>query len=82
MRIVTHAIVAVIASLLFLGVGYYLWGVRVADLTRESQQQRSDYEYRLAEQDRRIKAAEERAQQEAKTRKVLEDELNRLRPQK
>jgi predicted Holliday junction resolvase-like endonuclease len=82
MRIVTYAIVVVIASSICLGVGYYMWGSRVADLTRELREQRSDYEYRLAEQERRIKAAEEQAQQEAKTRKVLEEELNRVRPQK
>jgi hypothetical protein len=33
------------------------------------QQQRADYEYRLAEQAQRLKAAEERARLEAETRK-------------
>ncbi|MGE5851442.1 MAG: hypothetical protein ACM362_15040 [Candidatus Methylomirabilota bacterium] len=82
MRIVTHAIVAVLAFLIGLGVGYYQWGMRAADLDRQVQQQRSDYEFRLSEQERRARAAEERARQEAEARKVLEDELHKVRPLK
>lgn len=82
MRIVTHGIVAVLALLIALGVGYYLWGQRVAELSRQLEQQRSEYEYRLSEQERRARAAEERARQETEARKVLEDELHRIRPQK
>lgn len=82
MRIVTHGAVAVIAFLIGLGLGYLLWGQRVTDLTRELQQQRSDCEYRIAEQERRAKAAEDRARQEAETRKVLEEELQKVHPQK
>lgn len=82
MRIVTHGIVAVLAILIGLGVGYVLWGMRTADLNSQLQQQRSDYEFRLGEQERRAQAAEDRARQEAATRKVLEEELNRVRPQK
>ncbi len=73
---------AVLAFLIGLGVGYLLWGMRAADLTSRLEQQRSEYEFRLAEQERRAKAAEDRARQEAETRKVLEEELNRVRPQK
>lgn len=82
MRMVTYGVVAVLAVLIGLGVGYYLWGLRVTDLTRELQQQRSGYEYRIAEQERRAKAAEDRARQEAEARKVFEEELHRVRPQK
>lgn len=82
MRIVTHAVVAVLAILSALGAGYYLWGRRAADLDRQVQQQRSEYEYRLSEQERRASAAEERARQEGEARKVLEEELHRIRPLK
>jgi uncharacterized protein HemX len=82
MRIVTLGVAAVLALVIGLGVGYVLWGVRVTDLTRELQQQRSEYEFRLAEQERRAKAAEDRARQEAEASKVLEDELHRVHPQK
>ncbi len=82
MRIVTHAIVAVLAFLIGLGLGYSLWGLRAADLQRQIGQQRSECEYRIAEQERRARAAEESARQEAAARKVLEDELNRIHPQK
>ncbi len=47
-----------------------------------AKQQRSECEYRLSEQTKRAKEAEDRARQEGETRKVLEEELNRLRPQK
>lgn len=82
MRIVTHGVVAVLAVLIGLGVGYLLWGQGVTDMTRELQQQRSEYEYRLSEVERRVKAAEERARQEAEARKVFEDQLHRVRPLK
>lgn len=82
MRIVTHGVVAVLALLVALGVGYYLWGQRVGELSRQLEQQRSEYEYRLSEQERRARAAEERVRQETEARKVLEDELHRIRPQK
>jgi uncharacterized protein HemX len=81
-RIVTHGVVAVLAVLIGLGVGYLLWGQGVIDMTRELQQQRSEYEYRLSEVERRVKAAEERARQEAEARKVFEDQLHRVRPLK
>ena len=82
---VRHAlagVAAVLAVAIGLGVGYMLWGLRVGDLTRELQQQRSEYEIRIAEQERRAKAAEERARQEAEARKVFEAELQRIHPQK
>jgi hypothetical protein len=60
--------------------GYVLWGVPGAAVGRQLQQQRADYEYRLAEQAQRLKAAEERARLETETRKVLEEELHRLFP--
>ena len=82
MRIATHGVVAALALVIGLGVGYVLWGVRAANLTNELQQQRSDCDFRLAEQERRAKAAEERARQEAETRKVLEEQLQKVHPQK
>lgn len=81
-RIVTHGVAAVLAFLIGLGVGYLLWGLRAADLTRQLQQQRSDYEYRIAEQQQRVRTAEDRARREAEARKVFEEELHRIRPLK
>jgi hypothetical protein len=77
-----YALVAVVAVLVGLGIGYLQWGTQIADLNQKVQQQGLDLNYRVNEMDGRIKAAEERARQEAATRKVLEDELHRLRPQK
>jgi hypothetical protein len=80
MRILTHGVAAIVAFLIGLGGGYVLWGVPGAAVGRQLQQQRADYEYRLAEQAQRLKAAEERARLETETRKVLEEELHRLLP--
>lgn len=82
MRIVSHGVVAALALLIGLGVGYVLWGVRVSDLNSQLRQQRSEYDYRIGEQERRARAAEDRARQEIETRKVLEEELQRVHPQK
>jgi len=82
MRIATHGVVAVLAVLIGIGIGYYLWGLQVTGLTGQLRQQRSEYEYRIAEQERRIQTAEERARQETETRKVFEGQLNRVQPQK
>jgi C4-dicarboxylate-specific signal transduction histidine kinase len=81
-RIVSHGVAAVLAFLVGLSLGYYLWGLRVTDLTSQLRQQRSECDFRVAEQERRAKAAEERARQEAETRKVFEEELQRVRPLK
>jgi uncharacterized protein HemX len=78
----TYAIGAVVAILVGLGIGYLWWGTQTADLEQQMQQQRSDLNYRLSEMEGRVKAAEESARQEAAARKVLEDELHRIRPQK
>ncbi len=80
MRIVTHGVAAVLAFLIGLGVGYFTWGVRSTNLAQQLQQQRSEYEYRLTDQAQRLKAAEERARTESEMRKVLEEELHKLRP--
>ena len=77
MRILTHGVAAILAFLIGLGGGYVLCGVPGAAVGRQLQQQRSDYEYRLAEQAQRLKATEERARLEAEARKVLEEELHR-----
>jgi len=81
-RIVTHAVVAVLAFLIGLGVGYSLWGMRAGDLDRQLQQQRSEYEFRLSEQEQRARTAEDRARREAEARKVFEEELHKIRPLK
>jgi uncharacterized protein HemX len=81
-RILTIAGPAVLAVLIGLGVGYYLWGQRAGDLGRQIERQRSEYEFRISELERSAKAAEERARQEAEARKVLEDELHKIRPLK
>jgi uncharacterized protein HemX len=82
MRIATYPALAVLAILVGLGLGYFLWGSQVADLTQQVQQQRSELNYRVNELEGRFKAAEERANQEAAARKVLEEELHRVRPLK
>ncbi len=82
MGILTRGVAAVFALLIGLGVGYFIWGMRSTDLAQQLQQQRSEYEYRLSEQTQRAKAAEDRARRETETRKALEEELNRLHPQK
>lgn len=82
MRIATYPALAVLAILVGLGIGYLLWGSQVADLTQQVQQHRSELNFRVSELEGRVKAAEERANQEAAARKVLEDELHRVRPLK
>ena len=82
MRIATYPALAVLAILVGLGIGYLLWGSQVADLNQQVQQQRSELNYRVNELEGRLNAAEERANQEAAARKVLEEELHRVRPLK
>lgn len=82
MRMGTYAVVAVVAVVIGLGIGYLQWGSQVAELKQQVQQQRADLNFRVTELEGRVKAAEERAQQEAAARKVLEDELHRVRPLK
>jgi hypothetical protein len=80
MRIVTHGVAAVLAFLIGLGVGYFIWGARSANLAQQLQQQRNECEYRLSDQAQRLKGAEDRARLESEMRKVLEEELHKLRP--
>jgi uncharacterized protein HemX len=77
-----YAAVGLLAILLGLGGGYYFWGTRAADLNQEMERERSEHNYRLAEMEQRVKGAEERARQETEARRVLEDELHRVRPLK
>ncbi len=82
MRTFTYGVGAVLLVLIGCGIGYFIWGMRATDLAEQLARQRSEYEYRLSEQRERAKLAEERARREGETRKVLEQELNRLHPQK
>ncbi len=82
MRIATYPALAVLAISVGLGIGYLLWGSQVGHLSEQLQQQRSELNYRITEMEGRIKAAEDRATQEAAARKVLEEELHRVRPLK
>jgi len=82
MRIATYPALAVLAILVGLGIGYLLWGSQVADLRQQIQQQRSEFNYRISELEGKLKAAEEAARQEAAARKVVEDALHRVLPQK
>lgn len=82
MRTGISALVAVAAVLVGLGIGYLQWGTQIADLNQQVQQQRSEFNYRITEMEGRLKAVEERAREEAATRKFLEDELHRIQPQK
>lgn len=82
MRTGISALVAVVAVLVGLGIGYLRWGTQIADLNQQVQQQRSEFNFRITEMEGRLKAAEARAREEAATRKFLEDELHRIQPQK
>jgi len=82
MRIATYPALAVLAILVGLGIGYLLWGSQAGSLSEQLQQQRSEMNYRISELEGRVKAAEERANQEAAARKVLDEELHRVRPLK
>jgi hypothetical protein len=82
MRLVSHGVLAVFALLIGLGIGYLMWGLQSADLTRRMEQERLELNYKVSEAERRAKAAEERASQEKEARKVFEEELNRVHPQK
>ncbi len=82
MSIFTKVLAAVFALLIGVGVGYYMWGFRAADLADQLGRERSEHEQRLSEHIQRVKAAEDRLRQETDARKVLEEELNRRHPQK
>lgn len=82
MQIALYPALAVLSILVGLGVGYMMWGSPYADLTQQTQQQRSELNYRIGELEKRVKDAEEQARQEAAARKVLEDEMHRIRPLK
>jgi uncharacterized protein HemX len=82
MRMVTGGVAVIVALLIGLGVGYLLWGQRAADLKQAMRQQQADCEVRLAEATQRAQAAEQRVQQEMAARRVVEDALNKVAPQK
>jgi C4-dicarboxylate-specific signal transduction histidine kinase len=74
--------VVVLAFLVGLGAGYLLWGTRAASLVEDLRVARADCEQRVSDAQRRAKAAEDRVQQEIAARRVIEDALNRVSPQK
>jgi uncharacterized protein HemX len=82
MRFALHGAVAVVALLIGVGGGYLYWGTRATDLTRQVQAARSECDQRVADAERRAQAAEERARLEIQARKVFEDQLHQLSPQK
>lgn len=82
MRIVTHGVAAVVALLIGLGLGYILWVQKAADLEQAVKREQADCEVRVVDATRRAQAAEQRAQQEMAARRVVEDALNRISPQK
>ncbi len=82
MRTASYGIIAVVVFLLGLGVGFLRWGLRSAELERTVRQEQADCEARVAEVTRRAQAAEQRIEQEVRARKVVEDALNRVSPQK
>ncbi len=82
MRAVIQGLAAILLLLIGLGVGYLLWGLRATNLARQASMDRYEYDYQISQAERRAKAAEDRAQQEAKMRRELEDELQRVHPQK
>ena len=59
MRTGIYALVAVVAVLVGLGIGYLQWGTQIADLNQQVQQQRSELNYRITEMEGRLKAAED-----------------------
>jgi hypothetical protein len=82
MRLVSHGVLAVFALLIGLGIGYLMWGLQSADLARQMEQLRLEYNYRISKAEYHATAAEERALREMEARKVFEEELNRVHPQK
>jgi hypothetical protein len=76
-------IVATLAAMLIgLGFGYVWWGGKVADLSYQLEEERIEFASRLDAAERRVKAAEDRAQRETDARIVMENELHKLRPLK
>jgi len=82
MRTTSYGIIAVVIFLLGLGIGFFLWGLRSAELQRAVRRERAECEERVAEATRRAQAAEQRIEQEVRARRVVEDALNRVSPQK
>jgi C4-dicarboxylate-specific signal transduction histidine kinase len=81
-RIVPHVVVAVLAFLVGLGVGYWQWGSQAVTLAEDLRVARAECEQRVSDAERRARAAEDRVQQEIRARRVVEDALHQVSPQK
>jgi hypothetical protein len=82
MRFVSHGVVGVVAFLLGLFVGYLTWGTHAAQLAADIRNAKADCDQRVAAMEQRAKKAEEGLRQESKLRKVFEDKLEEVAPQK
>jgi proteasome assembly chaperone (PAC2) family protein len=82
MRFVGHGVVGVVAFFLGLAVGYLVWGMQARQLVAEVRNARVDCDQRVAAMEQRAKTAEEGLRQEAKLRKVFEDKVEEVSPQK
>jgi hypothetical protein len=81
-RIVLQVVVPVMALLVGFGTGYLQWGSRSATLAEDLRVARAECEQRVADAERRARAAEDRVQQETRARQMVEDALHRVSPQK
>jgi hypothetical protein len=71
-----------VAFLVGLAVGYVIWGTQATQLAADIRNARADCDQRLAAMEQRAKKAEEGLRQESKLRKVFEDKLEEVSPQK
>lgn len=82
MRFIGHGVVGVVAFLLGLAVGYLIWGTDVARLSADIRNGKAECDQRVATMEQRAKRAEEGMRQEVKLRKVFENRLEEVSPQK
>ncbi len=82
MRFIGHGVIGVVAFLLGLAIGYFLWGTQAAQLAADVRNAKVDCDQRVATMEQRAKKAEEALSQETKLRKVFEDRLEEVSPQK
>ena len=82
MRFIGHTVVGVVALLLGLAVGYLNWGMQAAQLAADIRNGKADCDQRVAAMEQRAMKAEEGLRQETKLRKVFEEQLEEVSPQK